>query len=88
MMQQGRQIEPWIMDGRYMQIALELQAKRKAAGLSRSQMAALLGMKCVLYTDYERAQTTIPPKIMAQIDEILGKVKAGLLAIPIFNKEV
>jgi transcriptional regulator with XRE-family HTH domain len=71
-----------------MQIALELQAKRKAAGLNRLQMAALLGMTCTMYTDYERAEATIPPKIMAQIEDILGKVKAGLLAIPNLNKEV
>jgi transcriptional regulator with XRE-family HTH domain len=86
--QTGRIEPPFLHDGRPMQIALELQAKRKAAGLIRPQMANLLGISNTLYEDFERCQAYIPPRIMAQIDAILTDVASGKITPPIFYEEV
>jgi len=84
----ARTIEPWIISSECRDAALQLQKDRKEAGLSRSQMAALLDMEFNNYNDYERGEAMPSPAIMAQIRDILGKVKAGLLAIPNLNREV
>ncbi|OGO04601.1 MAG: hypothetical protein A2Y60_01845 [Chloroflexi bacterium RBG_13_54_9] len=86
--QQSRIIEPWTMSREHLDKALELQAKRKAAGLSHGQLAHLLGMERANYMDYERGEAVASPALLAQIEDILGKVKSGELEIPILNKEV
>jgi transcriptional regulator with XRE-family HTH domain len=84
---QARTIEPWLMNSEYRDAALQLQKDRKEAGLSRSQMATLLDMEAMNYQDFERGEAMPSPAIMAQIRDILEKVRAGTLEVPNLNRE-
>ena len=88
MIQQTGRIQPWVMDDTDRKTGLEMQVERKAAGITEGQLAFLLDTQRCNYLSYERGEVRCPPNVRAQIREILGKVKAGLLAIPNLNKEV
>jgi len=87
MVYQSRKIEPLRMNQEGIEKALELQRMRREAGLTHGQLAHLLGIDRVQYMDFERAEEQPSPAIMAQIRDILEKVKAGTLEVPNLNRE-
>ncbi len=68
-------------DTSHLVAALALQEKRKAAGLSRPQMAALLGMRSENYLSLERGDAPITPPMQEKIRETLEGVKTGKLKV-------
>jgi transcriptional regulator with XRE-family HTH domain len=80
-------IENWTTSQGDIDEALQLQAMRKEAGITRPQLARLLELSDVTYMDYERAHARVPPQTMQKIREILDGVKAGKIKPPIVSGE-
>jgi len=76
-------IENWVIDRDDINKALELQAMRKEAGITRPQLARLLELNDAQYMDYERGHARVSPQLMQRIKEILDKVKSGKIRPPI-----